>query len=118
MTSPDELRAKARGAALALLEERTRVEGSWDGVYDSHARAIAEAVLSAILPELDARVRAAREEERDRAVAWLRAMAAALADYMKNGAMPRTANNVVKLASIEEMAGWLARGEHRETEGG
>lgn len=94
MAGNDELRAKARGAARAAADGHDAAFGT--RTSGDVTKRITEAILALILPELDARVRAAREEERDAVIEWLRV------DGECCGVC---------------MAECIGRGEHRETEG-
>lgn len=109
--SPDELRAKAREAAAKACDGIDYRDAA------SLPEAIADAVLSALLPELDARVRAARE--------YRGAMLKACADLVRLVAPDHMPDDVVMREDVVEIAMRLkgsmdaiARGEHRETEGG
>lgn len=146
--TPDELRAKARAAGDAWLRGRmpTGVEPSADlyRIVDG----MSEAMASAILPELDARVRAAREEaerahedarriirdavrdgnrmereafERGRSVAFgeaARMFDEHLRRLRDSAKGPVSIDTRADVERVREAIRALARGEHRETEGG
>lgn len=121
MKAPDELRAKAREAARAAHERWPKDHSCIDTGTD-RPEYIADAVLSAILPELDARVRAAREDALEEAAK----VCDAYADELLTSIAEHPDDDDV-CESLADAAGGargcgarieaLSRNEHREREG-